>query len=172
MPYKSRTRSKEWIILELLNKRKQIDSSVVFINPNFTLYQAPQDKPIIFPTQVNRYLENFNAAPTKLTEKHKKLADQLLASHKSNSPFSQIPSYDYDQLQKDITCSACHSFSVAVSRKKYSCNKCQHEELLDEAILRSIKEFRALFPTKKMTTNIIHDWCNSTRKKNQKHAFA
>lgn len=28
----------------------QIEGYVVFINPEFTLYEAPQDKPIIFPT--------------------------------------------------------------------------------------------------------------------------
>lgn len=32
-----------------------IDASVVFINPEFTLYQTPLDKPFIFPTQVNRF---------------------------------------------------------------------------------------------------------------------
>ncbi|MDY0406776.1 nuclease-related domain-containing protein [Virgibacillus sp. 179-BFC.A HS] len=50
----------------------QIDASVVFINPEFTLYQAPQDRPFIFPTQVNRHLESLNAIPSKLTDKEKR----------------------------------------------------------------------------------------------------
>ncbi|WP_347814365.1 nuclease-related domain-containing protein [Alkalihalobacillus sp. LMS39] len=31
---------------------------VVFINPEFTLYQAPLNKPFIFPTQLNRFIKN------------------------------------------------------------------------------------------------------------------
>lgn len=41
----------------------QIDASVVFINPNFTLYQAPLDKPFIFPTQLNQCLDKLNTTP-------------------------------------------------------------------------------------------------------------
>ena len=43
-----------------------IDASVVFINPEFTLYQTPLNKPFIFPTQINRYLKNLNTIPSKL----------------------------------------------------------------------------------------------------------
>ncbi|WP_068676555.1 nuclease-related domain-containing protein [Oceanobacillus sp. Castelsardo] len=136
-----------------------IDASVVFINPKFTLYQLPLDKPIIFPTQIKSYLANLNATPSKLTKKHKKLADQLLALHMTESPYEKLPSYSYDQLQKGIICPNCHSFSATIGLKHYKCTKCQHKELLDEAVLRSIKEFKLLFPNKKLTTKTIHNWC-------------
>lgn len=146
-------------LLLSLGYNSQINSSVVFIHPNFTLYQAPLDKPIIFQTQLKRYIENLNTLPSILTNKHKKLAEQLLALHKSESPYKRLPVYNYEQLQKGIICLKCNSFSGAVDKNKYSCNACEHKEPLDEVILRGIKEFKILFPDKKLTTNIIHDWC-------------
>ncbi|GAB3059916.1 nuclease-related domain-containing protein [Virgibacillus ainsalahensis] len=152
-------------LLLSLDFNPQIDASVVFINPNFTLYQAPLDKPIIFPTQINRYIENLNSTPLKLTEKHKKLADQLLALHKTQSPYSQSPSYDYDQIQKGITCSECRSFSVAVEKRKCVCHECGFKETVTTAVLRTVKEFQILFPDEKLTTNVIHNWCQIVESK-------
>ncbi|MDY0407882.1 nuclease-related domain-containing protein [Paracerasibacillus soli] len=136
-------------LLLSLGYKLQINASVVFVNPNFTLYQAPLDKPIIFPTQLDQYMNHLNAIPSRLTENHKRLADQLLASHITDSPFSKLPSYDYNQLRKGITCSECRSFSALTTKKKYICNTCQHQELLNDAVLRNIKEFRFLFPEKR-----------------------
>jgi hypothetical protein len=65
----------------------QIDASVVFINPNFTLYQAPLNKPFIFPTQLDQYWDKLNTKPSKLNRKHKKLADQLISLHITESPY-------------------------------------------------------------------------------------
>lgn len=135
-----------------------IDASVVFINPKFTLYQAPLYKPFIFPTQIKNYLADLNATPSKLTPQNKELADMLLSLHITESPYEKLPSYHYDQLQKGISCTRCHSFSITVSNKYCFCMKCQYQELLDEAVLRNIKEFRLLFPNKKLTTRTIHHW--------------
>jgi hypothetical protein len=44
-------------LLQSLGFNIPILASVVFINPEFTLYQTPLNKPFIFPTQVNRYLK-------------------------------------------------------------------------------------------------------------------
>ncbi|WP_338033007.1 nuclease-related domain-containing protein [Lentibacillus sediminis] len=47
-----------------------ITSNVVFINKAFTLYQVPLDSPIIFPTQIRRYLNELNSILSKLTRRH------------------------------------------------------------------------------------------------------
>lgn len=70
-------------LLLSLGYNPRIDASVVFINPEFTLYQAPMDKPIILPTQVKSYIETLNTITSKLTIRHKKLADQLVALHQT-----------------------------------------------------------------------------------------
>ena len=46
-------------LLQNLKQNYLVDASVIFINPEFTLYQAPVDHPIILPTQVNRIFERF-----------------------------------------------------------------------------------------------------------------
>lgn len=62
---------------QLLQNRKLnylIEPFVIFINPEFTLYQAPLDQPIILPTQVNRFLLDLNKTSSKLNNGHKELA--------------------------------------------------------------------------------------------------
>ena len=46
-----------------------IDASVVFINSEFTLYQTPLNQPLIFPTQLNRYIKRFNTTSSKINKK-------------------------------------------------------------------------------------------------------
>ena len=38
-----------------------LEANVVFINPEFTMYQAPLKKPFIYPTQVKSYLKKLEA---------------------------------------------------------------------------------------------------------------
>ncbi|MGF6952901.1 hypothetical protein QF028_005406 [Neobacillus sp. B4I6] len=66
------------------------ETRVVFINPEFTLYQAPKNKPIIYPTQLNSFMKNFDSTPSKLNSKHKKLAELLVSLHINKSSFTQV----------------------------------------------------------------------------------
>lgn len=136
-----------------------IDASVVFINPHFTLFQAPIDQPIILPTQVTSYLSTLNAMPSKITDKHRKLAEQLLSLHITDSPYSQIPPYDYHQLKKGIVCPKCSSISVIVEKRTCFCKKCGCTEPVKNAVIRSINELKVLFPNEKITTSLVYDWC-------------
>lgn len=150
-----------------LGSKPQIDPSVVFIHPEFTLYQAPMDKPIMLPTQVKSYIKYLDTIPSKLTMRHKKLADQLVALHQTDSRHSKLPIYEYDQLKKGITCSQCQSFSVSVYKRKCVCHKCGYQKSVAKAVIRTVKEFQILFPEKRITTNIIHDWCKVVESKKQ-----
>lgn len=136
-----------------------IHASVTFVNPEFTLYQAPLDKPIIFPPQINRHLNRINAIPTPLNQRHQRLAEKLISLHMEDSPFSQLPSYDFDQLRKGITCCKCGSFNITVQTRNCNCMKCSYNEPVKDAIMRSVKEFKILFPDQKITTSKIHEWC-------------
>ncbi|WP_308314875.1 nuclease-related domain-containing protein [Bacillus sp. T33-2] len=53
-------------LLNSLDYKINIDASVVFINPQFTLYQAPLDMPFIFPSQINCFFKKVNTTPGKL----------------------------------------------------------------------------------------------------------
>jgi hypothetical protein len=89
-------------LLQNLKQNYLVDASVIFINPEFNLYQAPMDQPIILPTQVNRFLRDLNKTPSKLNEDHKKLAQKLISLHQTKNPFTVLPNYNYNQLQKGI----------------------------------------------------------------------
>ena len=136
-----------------------IEAMVVFINPEFTLYQAPLNEPIIFPTQLPRYLKKLDMTPSKLNGTHKKLADKLFLLHIDESPHTTLPQYNYQQQQKGITCEVCHSFLISVKGNKCVCDQCKHEEEVESAVLRSVVEFKLLFPDRKVTTNEIYEWC-------------
>lgn len=146
-------------LLQSIGFTVPIVASVVFINPEFTLYQAPLNLPFIFPTQVNRYLNQLDRNSSKLNKKHTMLAEKLISLHIEDSPYTQLPSYDYDQLQKGITCEKCHSFALSIDRVYIVCEKCGHKEVFSEGVLRSVNEYKLLFPNRKITTNAIHEWC-------------
>jgi len=136
-----------------------IVASVVFINPEFTLYQTPLKIPFIFPTQLNRYLNKLDQISARLNKKHNMLAGKLISLHIEDSPYTKLPSYNYDQLQKGITCEKCHSFSLSIKGTKLFCLECGHTEVVAAGILRSVEEFKLLFPNRKITTNAIYEWC-------------
>jgi hypothetical protein len=152
-------------LLQNLGYNIPIHAFVVFINPGFTLYQAPLNKPFIFPTQVNSYIKKLNMITRKLDKKHRLLADKLISLHIKDSPFKLFTAYDYDQLRKGITCIKCTSFSISVHGKKCVCKECGHEEEVAAAVMRNVTEFRLLFPDQRITTNVIHDWCKVVESK-------
>ncbi|MEC1720367.1 nuclease-related domain-containing protein [Schinkia azotoformans] len=135
-----------------------IESYLIFINPNFHLYHAPINQSIIFPSQLSRFLDKLNRTPSKLNGKHSKLAETLVSKQTFQSPYKRLPNYEYDQLEKGIYCPHCRTF-VDVTLK---C-KCGFEEAPSAAILRSIEEFRWLFPDEKITTNRIYEWCKGNK---------
>lgn len=136
-----------------------IEGSVVFINPEFTLYQAPLDAPIIFPTQLKRYMKTLNTTPSKLNGMHEKLADKLVSLHTEESPYETLPAYEYPKMKKGFTCKMCHSFMIIVAGNKCVCGQCNHAEDVETAVLRHVREFKLLFPDRKVTTNEIFEWC-------------
>ncbi|MDC3415121.1 NERD domain-containing protein [Aquibacillus sp. 3ASR75-11] len=146
-------------LIQSLGFNFSVKGSVVFINPEFTLYQSPLNRPFIFPTQINSYLNKLSSSSSKLHGKHKALADKLIALHMQQSPYQLLPSYDYDQLTKGITCLSCNTFNLTLDGRYCVCKDCGHKEMVDTALLRSVKEYKLLFSNKPITTNGIHEWC-------------
>jgi hypothetical protein len=142
-----------------------IEEHLIFINPEFFLYQAPLDKPITFHPQLNRFLEELSARPSKLNSGHRKLAEHLLNLHIIESPYENLPPYTYDQVRKGIICANCLSFFVNAGLKKITCGECGHEETIESAVVRSLKELKLLFPEIRITTNIVYEWCQIIQSK-------
>jgi hypothetical protein len=135
-----------------------IKSHLIFINPEFYLYQASINQPIIFPAHLNRFLNNLTKKSFKPKDRHIKLAEQLVSDHIPEHPFMRIPEYDYNQLEMRMTCKDCNSSKVVIQKDKITCD-CGCEELVDSAVLRNVEEYRLLFPDRKVTTNNIYEWC-------------
>lgn len=146
-------------LLQSLGSKLTVESYVIFINPHFTLYQTPPNLPFILPTQLDRFMEKLDNKPSRLNNSHKNLADKLISLHQTESPYTHLPSYKYDQVRKGMTCKKCYSFSVSIQGKKLLCHTCGCEEMVTSAVLRMVGEFTLLFPDRKITTNVIHDWC-------------
>jgi hypothetical protein len=155
-------------LLQNIGIQLPIESYVIFINPEFTLYQTPLNAPIIFPTQLNRYLKKLNQTPSKLNNQHHKLANQLISMHQIVSPYTKLPTYKYEQLKKGILCPDCNSFiTYSVGCRRIVCDRCGYKEDVASAVLRSVEEIKLLFPEEKITTNCVYEWCKVVESKKQ-----
>lgn len=148
-------------LLHNLGYNIPIEGSVVFVNPEFTLYQTPLNEPIVYHSQLNRFMKKLNRLPSNITNREKNIADKLVSLHQIESPYIRLPHYDYNQLRKGITCVACNSFQVTVptGARKVVCDECRCEESFESAVLRNVEEIKLLFPDKKITTNLVFEWC-------------
>ncbi|OCA88114.1 hypothetical protein A8F94_09855 [Bacillus sp. FJAT-27225] len=136
-----------------------IDASTVFVNPAFTMYNAPLDQPIIYPTQLKRLTDQLNNIPSTLTQYHWNLADKLISLNKVKSEYTKLPEYQFGNLRKGPTCCNCHSFDIGVYGHKLVCLQCEQTEEVAEAIMRNVQEVKLLFPDENISTQLIHKWC-------------
>jgi hypothetical protein len=137
-----------------------VESYLIFINPNFQLYQAPMNPQLIFPTQLDRYIRKINNQSSKLTNRPIKMAEKLLSMHIIESPYTRAPSYSYERIAKGLFCLRCYSLDNHYFKGKVSvCKNCGFEECVESAILRCIDEITLLFPDQKITLKVVQEWC-------------
>jgi len=144
-------------MLQSLGYKIRVEAYVVFVNPEFTLLQAPFDYSIIRPTQLNRFFKKLNI-PSRLNGMHYKLAEKLCSLHYEKNPFPRKHDYSYERLKKGGICLSCGRFLDIAGRNKLVCGFCGKEESIASAILRNVDEIRLLFPDNKITTNCVHEW--------------
>ncbi|GAA0314213.1 hypothetical protein GCM10008967_00910 [Bacillus carboniphilus] len=148
-------------ILQNLGSTNPLQENLVFVNPDFHLYNAPSDLPIIYPTQVNRFIHQIEKqATTQIHSKWIKLAHVLINRCLPKSPYARSPKYDFESLRKGIVCEGCRGFMSGYENKTVVCGRCGYIKGVNTAVLRSVEEFRILFPDWKITTGIIYRWCN------------
>src|SRR5690625_2252166 len=149
-------------LIQQLGFNFEIKSYVVFVNPEFALFQAPFNLPIILPAQMNRFFKKMDQIPFTKTASHRKLAKQLMEKHNGNLFYDHLPKYSYEQLKKGIVCTSCSKFMTLHNRKNFICNTCGYIEKIEFAVIRNVREFSFLFPNKKITTHAICDWISAT----------
>ncbi|MCM3768734.1 NERD domain-containing protein [Neobacillus niacini] len=156
-------------ILQQYRLNFHIESYLVYINPEFTLYQAPLNDSVILPTKFNHFMKKLNTEFSYLNGAHEQLADLLMSLDLGNYPFTQFPTYTQTDLKKGIICFLCHKLSTFLKGDKIVCTNCGVEEHIDSAVLRSIKELILLFPEQKITTIAVFDWCGMVGSKKMIH---
>jgi len=146
-------------LLKQIGYDSTIEAYLIFINPEFHLFNAPLNLPIIYPTQLNRYLTTLKGKRYHIKDKQVRLAERLLSLHVMDNPFNRLPLYNYENLDKGMLCS-CGSYFTQITERFYVvCSKCSRKERIETALLRSIEEFSLLFPKDRLTTNKLLDWC-------------
>ncbi|WP_059173507.1 nuclease-related domain-containing protein [Bacillus sp. FJAT-27445] len=139
-----------------------IESTAVFINPEFTLFNAPPTEPMLYHSQLNRFFKKFDARTSKLNKNHYKVADQLVSLHQEESRYSNVPAYEYEGLRKALFCGLCGATLVAVKGHYCVCGTCGGKEIVDAAVMRHVWEYKVLFPDRIITTSDIFEWCGET----------
>lgn len=151
----------EMLLLEL-GYQMEVESFVVYINPEFTLLGAPADERLLLPSQISGFFGNLRrgAAPTA---EQIKLAESLVKLHKPDYP-SKMPEYRYDQLIKGIPCTSCGTLLETFSGHRQSCANCGKKVNVKNAIKTGISDFRLLFPHDPVTSARMTDWCGIGRR--------
>lgn len=146
-------------LLQELGLKFSVEAYLVFVNPDFYLYNAPRDLPAVFPTQLTRYKDKLLSIPSFLNERHHKLAQKLVSLHQEESPYTKLPKYKYEKLKKGCSCVSCHSFDTHFEKHFLICRGCGCKEDVESAVLRNVEEIMLLFPDMRITTNIVQEWC-------------
>lgn len=151
----------ETLLNQLVNNHSiplTVKSHLILINPEFHLYNVPSNLPIVYPAQMNRFRNSLLQNSSKIRNADIRAAEKLLALSIGESPYDSVPKYRYDELRKGMVCPGCGEF-YAEFKRVLCCGFCGGKECSSDAILRSVEEFRLLFPDEKVTSNRILDWC-------------
>lgn len=148
-------------LLNCLGHPIPVEAYLVFVNPSFTLFQAPVRSDQLLPTMIADHFENLNKKHHSITKAHKELAKKLQDLDMSEAPHTTLPVYDFKTVEKGVFCSQCAGkVQKDIGRKQFCyCVRCGHKEHATDIILHCINEFRCLFPEQKITIGSIEKWC-------------
>lgn len=147
-------------LIEQLGFNFSVKAFVVFVNQKFTLYQAPPQEELLLPTLLNTHFAKIDTISARLTQNHRRIAEELKALHIEESPFRDIPHYESGKLKKGIICFQCGTFLKDFTHDwNCICKHCGHKELISQIVIRHAQEYRRLFPEQKITTSVIYKWC-------------
>lgn len=149
------------LLRELGFENISVEACVVFVNPDFILYQAEVDKNVIFSSQINTHIKRLEHNAHLYTFDFTQLVQALRGATIPGKVFrKQIPEYCYDSLQKGIRCIHCGNLAQRISQRIHRCRNCGDVGQNNEAVHRAIEEFQLLFPEKRLTGRLLLEWCD------------
>ncbi|MBT2731055.1 NERD domain-containing protein [Carnobacterium sp. ISL-102] len=150
-------------LLSKWNVNLTFEPILIFVNPAFTLYNAPSGSPIIFPTQIKEQLSRMNRIALPLSKRHHHFADKMMEENQEEAAFQRkLPSYTYDLLKKGLWCIECASPDLSNTQRTCTCRACGFKVSVEKTVSHQIKDFKLLFPDSKVTTAAIFNWLGST----------
>lgn len=152
----------ETLIHQFLKKHQlpiPFDYHLIFVHPEFVLYGATPNQNVIFPGQIPAFLDTFKNQTISPTGLHTKVIDTLLTNHKSKLTMLVKPEYHYEELAKGVFCSGCCGRMMRISKKSFKCPHCSQIIVLKKVVLEMIKQYKLLFPQRKIKKSTIYDWC-------------
>lgn len=155
-----KTQTRLEFLLESLGCQMRVEAYVVFINPEFTLFNAPNDAGYILPSQIPDFFRILQKQLTKPNAEQHKLANALVNLHDPEYP-CKMPEYSFDKLRKGIPCPKCGTLAEIFKGHYQTCANCGQRMNVKRGIKASIEEFRILFPEEKIITSRMLEWCGS-----------
>ncbi|WP_218119000.1 nuclease-related domain-containing protein [Salimicrobium halophilum] len=135
-----------------------VKAHVIFPHPHFYLYQAPKLKEFIFLSQwkdhFTELIQNTSSIPNRLQP----IADLLCSKHREQFSSEDSPVFHYDQLKKDVFCPHCSSV-IRSETRTFMCDNCELRSTTEMVLLQAVEDLRVLFPKRRITTPLIHEWC-------------
>lgn len=135
-----------------------VRSFILFVNHRFMLYGANPQLPMIFPSQVERFLQKTEENANPLNQRIQNLANLLLERQKSRSRYEQLPEYHLSELKRGLFCWHCHGKLVRDGQLYFTCPTCKESFHIDSVVMYAVAQFHLLFPEERITAKIIDSW--------------
>ncbi|WP_423189018.1 nuclease-related domain-containing protein [Alkalibacterium sp. f15] len=151
------------LLRQLLDDRGidlKLDSHIVFVNPEFILYQSSRHQSFILPGMLRKHLNEINRENQFLSDNNREYAGILCGEHLLETPYTDLPDYSFETLEKGFLCFKCSEEIKELTGRKSICRKCGYKEAARIAVLRHVHEYFLLFPNCDISTHVIHKWCN------------
>ncbi|WP_307474683.1 nuclease-related domain-containing protein [Cytobacillus purgationiresistens] len=145
--------------------RLPIKYPLIFVHPEFMLYEIPPNENIILIPQIRRFIETLNKKPSILNKSHHQIAEMLISMNIQRDDYSLKFNYCFEGMRKGIWCNKCNGKIVRWGKSNLFCEQCQTEESIATGVLRSIQNLKILFPSQKISTALVHEWCGELASK-------
>ncbi|SFC13579.1 Nuclease-related domain-containing protein [Alkalibacterium subtropicum] len=137
----------------------EICSFVIFVSPDFTLYDARITNPFILPTQISTHFTKLKNAQLQSSIESKRILNKLQSESRSGETYRGTPQeYKYEELKKGLICPDCCSFNLKLSERQAICLDCGRKISADALLLNHMNEIKMLFPETDLTTSLVYEW--------------
>jgi len=144
-----------------------VKSLLIFAHPHFHMYQAQENMPIIFPGQLQHFIQKLSNGNSNWNKFYEKVRNQLISSHSPIIRNKNDPVYEWGQLRKGLFCldDNCHQQLQRSGRHYLLCSSCGKKYSLEDCLLRAVEDYSVLYPNERISVTTIFEWINEALSK-------